>query len=438
MLLPSTVPSSELRLIKSLIALFIGLIIILIFIIAGLIYYLRQSEVDIRWQDVVMIWSKRHRSSLFKDKNRLYKRCTDKARLTGLSKNSKPATYFSGSNYINMEVEHNIIDLPTLIANLSDPKYLSTVQTEFNGIPFIQMPSMIGNKPENRKKNRYVYLTAYDFNRVKLLLDDNDENGENAKEVGQPEVEKEEASTNLKPTDYINASYIDGYNSLKSYIATQGPLPWTFNDFWKMMWQQECSQIVMLTGLYENGRIKCDQYWPENDEITYGKIKVKHVSTNTESPDFVSRRFLMTKDNESREVVHYHNINWPDHGAPESPKALIDLIETIESDGKQLEYKGPLVVHCSAGVGRTGTYIMVDIMIKMGLIENKFDMLGQLYLLRKQRTHMIETEDQYYFVHQALAWYFKTKNDNTNANKQSTENEILINVEDNDDRAIEP
>ena len=175
-----------------------------------------------------------------------------------------------------MEVEHHFIDLQALAVSLTDPSFKTILQSEFNSIPFMQMPAIDGTKPENRKKNRYVYLPAFDFNRVKLIVEENEKNDViNAKEStdggdsgdGADGADEENKTTtdgltttsqNLTtfiPTDYINASYIDGYNQLKSYIATQGPLNWTFNDFWKMMWQQDSCQIVMLTGLYENGRV---------------------------------------------------------------------------------------------------------------------------------------------------------------------------------------
>lgn len=149
-------------------------------------------------------------------------------------------------------------------------------------------------------------------------------------------------------------------------------------------------------------------------------------------------------------MILYHYVNWPDHGAPADPEPLLNLIETIKSDGKQLPSQGPIVTHCSAGVGRTGTYIMIDIMMKMGQQENAIDVLGQLYLLRRQRIHMIETEDQYIFVHKAINRYFAKKSNGddqdkvineTTANKMAEDKQAtaqLINMDSDAKSTVEP
>ena len=179
--------------------------------------------------------------------------------------------------------------------------------------------------PINRDKNRYNNIAAYDHTRVRLPLIDGD-----------------------PVSDYINANFIDGYAQERAYIATQGPLEGTCDDFWRMCWEENVDTIVMLTGLEENGRVKCYPYWPEQGSSTYGKMTI----TQTEAshlPKYEIRTFSMLHQDyplEERFIKHYYFISWPDHGTPHAHE-LLALIRRVNQGTERSA--SPVVVHCSAG-----------------------------------------------------------------------------------------
>uniref|UniRef100_A0A8C5JCE3 protein-tyrosine-phosphatase n=1 Tax=Junco hyemalis TaxID=40217 RepID=A0A8C5JCE3_JUNHY len=239
------------------------------------------------------------------------------------------------------------------------------------------------NLEVNKPKNRYANVIAYDHSRVILL-----------------------PIEGIVGSDYINANYIDGYRKQNAYIATQGPLPETFGDFWRMVWEQRSATIVMMTKLEEKSRIKCDQYWPGRGTDTYGMIQVTLLDT-IELATFCVRTFSLHKrgwntpgELEKREVRQFQFTAWPDHGVPEYPTPFLAFLRRVKTCNPP--DAGPIVVHCSAGVGRTGCFIVIDAMLERIKHEKTVDIYGHVTLMRSQRNYMVQTEDQYSFIHDAL------------------------------------
>ncbi|XP_026137574.1 receptor-type tyrosine-protein phosphatase F-like isoform X14 [Carassius auratus] len=234
------------------------------------------------------------------------------------------------------------------------------------------------NLEVNKPKNRYANVIAYDHSRVVLTPVD-----------GVP------------GSDYINANYIDGYRKQNAYIATQGPLPETLSDFWRMVWEQRASTIVMMTRLEEKTRIKCDQYWPVRGTETYGMIQVTMLDA-VELATYSVRTFALYKNgsSEKREVRQFQFMAWPDHGVPEYPTPILAFLRRVKACNPP--DAGPMVVHCSAGVGRTGCFIDIDAMLERMKHEKTVDIYGHVTCMRAQRNYMVQTEDQYIFIHEAL------------------------------------
>ncbi|XP_077952655.1 receptor-type tyrosine-protein phosphatase mu isoform X10 [Gasterosteus aculeatus] len=232
-------------------------------------------------------------------------------------------------------------------------------------------------KDENRMKNRYGNIIAYDHSRVRLQPQDGDGG-----------------------SDYINANYVDGYHRPNHYVATQGPMQETAYDFWRMVWQENTAAIVMVTNLVEVGRVKCCKYWPDDTEI-YGDMKVTLIETQLLS-EYVIRTFAVEKRGvaEIREIRQFHFTGWPDHGVPLHATGLLGFIRRIKA--KNPTTAGPTVVHCSAGAGRTGCFIVVDIMLDMAEREGVVDIYNCVRELRARRVNMVQTEEQYVFIHDAI------------------------------------
>ncbi|XP_068055182.1 receptor-type tyrosine-protein phosphatase F isoform X15 [Anomalospiza imberbis] len=234
------------------------------------------------------------------------------------------------------------------------------------------------NLEVNKPKNRYANVIAYDHSRVILTSTD-----------GVP------------GSDYINANYIDGYRKQNAYIATQGPLPETLSDFWRMVWEQRTATIVMMTRLEEKSRVKCDQYWPSRGTETYGMIQVVLLDT-VELATYTVRTFALYKNgsNEKTELRQFQFMAWPDHGVPEYPTPILAFLRRVKACNPT--DAGPMVVHCSAGVGRTGCFIVIDAMLERMKHEKTVDIYGHVTCMRSQRNYMVQTEDQYIFIHEAL------------------------------------
>ncbi|XP_029684533.1 receptor-type tyrosine-protein phosphatase S isoform X4 [Takifugu rubripes] len=234
------------------------------------------------------------------------------------------------------------------------------------------------NLEVNKPKNRYANVIAYDHSRVILA-----------------------PIEGITGSDYINANYIDGYRKQNAYIATQGPLPETFGDFWRMVWEQRSATVVMMTRLEEKSRIKCDQYWPSRGTETYGMTQVTLLDT-IELATFCVRTFSLHKNgsSEKREVRQFQFTAWPDHGVPEYPTPFLAFLRRVKTCNPP--DAGPIIAHCSAGVGRTGCFIVIDAMLERIKHEKTVDIYGHVTLMRSQRNYMVQTEDQYSFIHDAL------------------------------------
>lgn len=202
---------------------------------------------------------------------------------------------------------------------------------------------------------------------------------------------------------YINANYIRGYlGDEKAYIATQGPMVNTVNDFWQMAWQEESPVIVMITKLKEKNE-KCVLYWPEKRGI-YGKVEVL-VNSVRESEHYTTRSLTLKCGNQTRAVQHYWYTSWPDHKTPDSAMPLLELMADVEADRRSAAAMGPVIVHCSAGLGRTGCFIATTIGCRQLQLEGVVDVLSITCQLRADRGGMIQTGEQYEFVHHALSLY---------------------------------
>ncbi|ELW57889.1 Receptor-type tyrosine-protein phosphatase C [Tupaia chinensis] len=285
---------------------------------------------------------------------------------------------------MNVEPIHADVLLETYKRKIADEGRLFLA--EFQSIPrvFSKFSIKDARKSFNQNKNRYVDILPYDYNRVEL----SEINGD--------------AGSN-----YINASYIDGYKEPRKYIAAQGPRDETVDDFWRMIWEQKATVIVMVTRCEEGNRNKCAEYWPSMEEGTraFGDVIVK-VNEYKRCPDYIIQKLSVTNKKEKatgREVTHIQFTSWPDHGVPEDPHLLLKLRRRVNAFSNF--FSGPIIVHCSAGVGRTGTYIGIDAMLEGLEAENRVDVYGYVVKLRRQRCLMVQVEAQYILIHQALVEY---------------------------------
>jgi protein tyrosine phosphatase len=241
------------------------------------------------------------------------------------------------------------------------------------------------NLVANQAKNRYANVVAPDPSRVRL--------------------------SGVSPNDYINANWIPGRvpSSDKRYIGAQGPLPNTVEDFWRMVFENNVSVIVMLTQVIENERVKCEPYWPDGETpaIMYGQITVRLIASNV-TPEVTTRTFDLTHPSMNgvqRRVTHLQYTEWPDFGQPSSCAAFLTLVDNVD---KANNTGGPLLTHCSAGIGRTGTFIVVHAVLEeyryyhQKKLPLTFNLIETLVRIRGARPGMVQTKDQLQFCYRAL------------------------------------
>ncbi|KAK3105116.1 hypothetical protein FSP39_017556 [Pinctada imbricata] len=277
-----------------------------------------------------------------------------------------------------------------------------------------------GQRPENKQKNRYKNILPFDHTRV-VLRD------------GDP---------NLVGSDYINANLITpddgGIEPKKSFIATQGCLPTTVMDFWRMTWQENTRVIVMTTKEVERGKVKAVRYWPSPDDpeglertmdAYQSKFTVKYINQKKEN-DYIIREFELRRvmDNNvrvtegPRKIYQFHFLTWPDYGVPADPGSVLNFLNVVNQQQEKIKDAGPVIVHCSAGIGRTGTFIVIDIIlnqIKLYGLECEIDIQKTIQMVRSQRSGMVQTEAQYKFVYMAVLHFLETEQQRKRAEEQS-------------------
>ncbi|XP_019757669.2 tyrosine-protein phosphatase corkscrew-like isoform X1 [Dendroctonus ponderosae] len=276
-----------------------------------------------------------------------------------------------------------------------------------------------GSKPENRNKNRYKNILPFDDTRVKL----------------------KNVDASVAGADYINANYISwktddasetgGESVGKVYIATQGCLPSTVPDFWQMVWQENCRVIVMTTKETERLKNKCARYWPDPGESKeYGQVVVRNL-VESSTPHYTLREFLVTMEgsDEERKAFHYHFTAWPDHGVPSDPGCVLNFLHEVNKRQDELQRElpnnqppGAILVHCSAGIGRTGTFIVIDMILdqlKRYGLDCEIDIQRTIQMVRSQRSGMVQTEAQYKFVYLAVQHHIETITERIKAEQKS-------------------
>ncbi|XP_022089248.1 receptor-type tyrosine-protein phosphatase F-like isoform X2 [Acanthaster planci] len=291
----------------------------------------------------------------------------------------------------NKKPAHSHLEDPVALSNLANhiksKKSRNGFQQEYETLPVTPLhPWTVAKKSHNMKKNRYTNIVAYDHSRVVLRCPDDSPH-----------------------SDYINASYINGYKQEAQYIACQGPTKASVVDMWRMLWQEQVGIIVMLTNLVENGKVKCEKYWPDSLQ-KYADFTVTNISEEVLT-NYVVRTFHLSKYSDPegvfRELNHFHYTTWPDMKPPES-SSLLQFVRRVQA--AETTQPGPMVVHCSAGVGRTGTFITLDSMLTQAQAEGQVGVFNFVHAMREQRIMMVQTVDQYKFIFDALLESCLTEN----------------------------
>ncbi|VDP14932.1 unnamed protein product [Heligmosomoides polygyrus] len=275
---------------------------------------------------------------------------------------------------------------------------------EYEALPHYKLDAVASSRKENACKNRYNDIRAFDATRVKLKVINDDEN-----------------------SDYINANFIRGWNARKYFIAAQAPLDTTVADFWRMIWEQDSRLIVMVANLFEKNRQQCTKYWPDDQPTRYGDLLVtpreasyfadyavrcfdvepvseSDVGSVDSNPGSEYANVPSVRHSNARRIVQYHFTNWNDYKAPECSTGLLRFLHRLRALSEFEDY--PVVIHCSAGVGRTGTFIAIDSMLDQCAAEGRVDIFEYVSALRKQRNLMVQSQEQYVFIYKALAeWH---------------------------------
>uniref|UniRef100_A0AAY4EZV9 Protein tyrosine phosphatase non-receptor type 13 n=1 Tax=Denticeps clupeoides TaxID=299321 RepID=A0AAY4EZV9_9TELE len=237
---------------------------------------------------------------------------------------------------------------------------------------------LIGQTKENKKKNRYKNIVPFDTTRVILGIDGG----------------------------YINANFIKMpvKDEVFKYIACQGPLPTTLGDFWQMVWEQKSNVIAMMTQEVEGGKVKCQRYWPDRPrtaEMVDNRLQITLVK-DQHLDNFVIR-LIEVKDIQVTRVTHLNYTGWPDHGTPTQPEQLLTFISYM----RHIHQSGPIITHCSAGIGRSGTLICIDVVLGLISKDADFDISDVVRTMRLQRQGMVQTEEQYIFCYQVILYVLR-------------------------------
>ncbi|XP_076022944.1 tyrosine-protein phosphatase non-receptor type 1 [Genypterus blacodes] len=246
-----------------------------------------------------------------------------------------------------------------------------------------ELPCKFAKLPENKTRNRYRDVSPFDHSRICLQLGTN---------------------------DYINASLITVEEAQRNYILTQGPLPSTCGHFWEMVWEQRTLGVVMLNRIIEKGSIKCAHYWPHREErdavFEDTNFKLTFVSEDVKSYYTVRQLELENlSTQEAREILHFHYTTWPDFGVPESPASFLNFLFRVRESGCLNADQGPVVVHCSAGIGRSGTFCLVDtclLLMSTRKEPSSVRVREVLLEMRRSRMGLIQTADQLRFSYLAV------------------------------------
>ncbi|XP_038167219.1 tyrosine-protein phosphatase non-receptor type 22 [Arvicola amphibius] len=244
----------------------------------------------------------------------------------------------------------------------------------------------VAQRPKNIKKNRYKDILPYDHSLVELSL-----------------------VTSSEDSSYINANFIKGVYGPRAYIATQGPLPTTVLDFWRMIWEYRVLVIVMACMEFEMGKKKCERYWAEPGEtqLQFGPFSI-FCEAEKKKSDYIIRTLKAKFNNKTRIVYQFHYKNWPDHDVPSSIDPILELIWDIRC--YQEDDCVPICVHCSAGCGRTGVICAIDytrMLLKDGIVPENFSVFSLIQEMRTQRPSLVQTQEQYELVSSAVLELFK-------------------------------
>lgn len=297
----------------------------------------------------------------------------------------RDVTVYENRNYTDKELAQyeeflrgKLENIAGLIDRLGDNKDAGFIKEYGNIVDGQSNPCTISMKDEHKHLNRYVNIVAYDKNRVKI----------------------QEPSQHTFKTDYINASHVNG--ATNKYIATQGPVPDSMAAFWQMIWEQNVSLVVMVTSEVEGGKLKCHRYWPDQYErtATYGIITVAHQLTEVRAT-FIIRHFEITREKSKtpRRITQFAYTGWPDHGCPETTADLLQFRAAVREN--HYATKGPMLVHCSAGVGRTGTFIGLDRFLDEAVARSKAGVLDIVRDMRNSRNFMVQSQVQYVYLYEA-------------------------------------
>ncbi|KAK3755526.1 hypothetical protein RRG08_063602, partial [Elysia crispata] len=296
-------------------------------------------------------------------------------RTSGSANGQKQTEQSTGSVTSDLPPENTSVRVEDLKTYLQQHGTDSFLKEQFQAMPMTTNSAQTqGLTSRNVKKNRYKNIVPYDHSRVLL-----------------------QADPARKHEDYFNASFVKGYKSQQTFIASQAPNDLILPDFVRMLWEQRVVRVVMLTNLVELSKIKCTQYWPKEGEAQFGEITIRLLTTIVFA-EYTIRRFRFSKSGETaRDVTQFHFTAWPDKSVPDSPWGLVDFYHRVSATPGS----GPLLVHCSAGVGRTGTFIALCHLLQEAEETGKMDFLSTLWRLRQDRMSMIQTVDQYVFLHRA-------------------------------------